>query len=335
MPLEIKNKISPEDISSLLTENYSDSMREFYEMQSNFLRSRYKIHKNIESSNIIISFLRNVHLSIIRQREINLDHDISLDNFLINLNNIETPSQKVISVVKTTGIPKETVRRKLKKLLHKEYLFNNKNKEYYWKLTPKRKDFFFDLMSNDINIISKFVSSFTKYLNLNLNQKIIAHEIKLQFSFYFFHFLNCQLTWLRMWQTKINDLDLIFIAMQALIPTLKYEDQNINVKEVGIQNLHTLVGKISQKYNTSNSSISASSIAEISGIPRPTCIRKLDKLVQLGLLIREVKTKRYYVNQLTTDRTKSITRKENVIFTVESFSKFLSIVISALIRKEK
>ena len=335
MPLEIEKKISPEDISSLLTENYSDSMKEFYEMQSNFLRSRYKIHKNIESSNIIISFLRNVHLSIIRQRETNLDHNISLNNFLDNLNNIEIPSQKAISVVKTTGIPKETVRRKLKKLSHTGYLFINKNKEYYWNLTPKRKDKFFDLMSNDINIISKFVSSFTKYLNLNLNQKVIEEEIKLQFSFYFFHFLNCQLTWLKMWQTKINDLDLIFIAMQALIPTLKYEDQNINVKEVGIQNLHTLVGKASQKYNTSNSSISASSIAEISGIPRPTCIRKLDKLVQLGLLIREVKTKRYYVNQLTTERTKSITRKENVIFTVESFSRFLSIVISALIRKEK
>ena len=85
MPLEIEKKISPEDISSLLTENYSDSMKEFYEMQSNFLRSRYKIHKNIESSNIIISFLRNVHLSIIRQRETNLDHNISLNNFLDNL----------------------------------------------------------------------------------------------------------------------------------------------------------------------------------------------------------------------------------------------------------
>ena len=43
-----------------------------------------------------------------------------------------------------------------------------------------------------------------------------------------------------MWQTKISDIDLIFIAMQALIPTLKYEDQNISSKDVGLQNLYTL-----------------------------------------------------------------------------------------------
>ena len=264
-----------------------------------------------------------------------MSYFFSLDSFLNNINNIDLPTQKIISVVNTTGIPKETVRRKIKKLVQKEYLFSAKNKEYYWNLIPKRKDIFFDLMSNDINIISKFVSAFTKYLNLDLNQKMIMHEIKLQFSFYFFHFLNCQLTWLKMWQSKINDIDLIFIAMQALIPTLKYENQNISVKDIGLQNLHTLIGKTSQRYKSSDSSISASSVSEISGIPRPTCIRKLNTLVKLGLLVKEVKTKRYYVNQLLSDRTKYITKKENVIFTIEAFSKFLSIVISALIRKEK
>ena len=275
-------------------------------------------HKNIQSSNILICFLRNVHLSIIRQREINLDYNISLDNFLNNINNIDLPSQKIISVVNTIGIPKETVRRKIKKLVQRGYLFSGKNKEYYWNLTPKRKDIFFDLMSNDISIISKFVSNITKYLNLNLTQKTIEDEIKLQFSFYFFHFLNCQLTWFKMWQTKISDIDLIFIAMQALIPTLKYNYKNID-----------------NENEMPDSSISASSISEISGMPRPTCIRKLEKLVKLGLLVREVKTKRYYVNQLTADRPKHITKKENIVLTIQAFSNFLSILISTLIRKEE
>jgi len=311
MSVEIKKKISPTEISSLLINNYSNSMKEFYEMQSEFLSSRYKIHKNIESSNILICFLRNIHLSIIRQRELNLDYNISLDNFLNNINNIDLPSQKIINIVNAIGIPKETVRRKVKKLAQKGYLFSGKKKEYYWNLTPKRKDIFFELMSNDINIISKFVSNIIKHLNLNLTQKTIENEIKSQFSFYFFHFLNCQLTWFKMWQTKIKDIDLIFIAMQALIPTLKHENKMLD------------------------SSISASSISEISGIPRPTCIRKLEKLVKLGLLVREVKTKRYYVNQLTSDRPKHITKKENIVFTIQAFSNFLSILISTLVRKEK
>ena len=119
MSIEIKKKILPDEIFSLLTENYSDSMKEFYEMQSVFLSSRYKIHKNIELSNILICFLRNVHLSIIRQREINLDYNISLDSFLNNIHHIDLPTQKVISIVNTIGIPKETVRRKIKRLVQK------------------------------------------------------------------------------------------------------------------------------------------------------------------------------------------------------------------------
>ena len=55
-------------------------------------------------------------------------------------------------------------------------------------------------------------------------------------------------------------------------------------------------------------------------------------IVKLGLLIREIKTKRYFVSQHTSDRTKHILKKENVISTVEIFSEFLSIVITALIR---
>jgi len=274
-------------------------------------------------------------LAIVRQREQNLDHDVSLNNFLTNLNNIDMPTQKIISIVNTTGIPKETVRRKIKILMQKEFIFNNKSKEYCWNLTPKRKDSFLKLMQRDINRVSKFIYSITKYLDPNLSIKIIENEIKSEFSFYFYHFLNCQLIWLKMWQTKIKDIDLIFIAMQALIPTLKYADKNVNLKNLGVENFHTVIGKIDQKSRLSDSSISANSISEISGIPRATCIRKLGKLVKLGLLVREIKTKRYFVNQNTSDRTKYITKKENIIFTVKSFNDFLSIVISALIRSRK
>ena len=32
-----------------------------------------------------------------------------------------------------------------------------------------------------------------------------------------------------MWQTKIKDIDLLFISMQALIPTLGYEEKSKNI----------------------------------------------------------------------------------------------------------
>tara|TARA_B100001123_G_scaffold392289_1_gene471320 strand:- start:1109 stop:2125 length:1017 start_codon:yes stop_codon:yes gene_type:complete len=330
-----KTKFSSNIISDLINHHYTPLMKEFYEMQCVFLSSRYQLHQSIETSNILISLAASTHLSIIRLRESNLDHDISLNNFFSNLKNLtenEKISHRIVTIVEKTGIPKETVRRKLNKLIQKEFVIANKYKEYYWSISLKRKENFLKIMKSDVKALSKFIFSITKYLNMNINQKIIEEEIEGQFSFYFYHYLNCQLGWLKMWQNKIKDVDLIFITMQVLIPTLEYFDKKINVKSLGLDNLHTLIGRTNHQYRFSDSTVNASSISEISGIPRATCIRKLDKLVKLGFLMREAKTKRYYVSQLTNERTKYITQKENVIYTIQSFSDFLSIVVNALIR---
>ena len=190
-------------------------------------------------------------------------------------------------------------------------------------------------MNKDIRLISKYLLCITQLLNLNLTQKTIEEEIKSQFSFYFYHFLNSQLLWLKKWQTKIKDIDLIFIAIQALIPTLSFTDRNLAEKKISLNDLHLVLGKTSSKYKISESTISATSISEISGMPRATCIRKLDRLIKLGLLIRETKSKRYYINQFTPDRTKNILKKENVDFSIDIYSDFLSIVITALMRIRK
>jgi len=334
-----KNKmISANAIAELLEEHYTILMKEFYEMQSTFLSTRYKVHHNLETTCIIICFIRSCHLSIIRQREKNLDYNLSLNNFIYNLDkvyNSDAVSHKIVSIVSTTGIPKETVRRKLKKLVKQEFVLSNKHKRYYWYLSPVRRNNFIKIMKEDIKAIAKFISNISKNLNLNFTQKMIENEIEKEFSFYFYHFLDCQLTWLKMWQTKIKDIDLVFIAMQVLIPTLQYTEKDINPKNLGLNNLHKIIGHTNSQYKLANNAISATSISEVSGIPRATCIRKLDKLVKLGLLVREVKTKRYYVNQFTSDRTKHILKKDNIIFTIQSFSDFLSIVITALARKKR
>ena len=107
-------EVHPDHISQLLLDNYWELMHEFYEMQTSFLSTRYKIHKCIQSAIIIISLIKNVHLTIIRQREKRLDSVISLNNFWDNFQKIKKPTNKIVSIVSITGIPKETVRRKIK-----------------------------------------------------------------------------------------------------------------------------------------------------------------------------------------------------------------------------
>jgi len=338
MEAQIKHQsINSDKISELLLTNFSTLMSQFYEMQSLFLSKRYKLHQSLESSCILTNLIKTTHLKIMRQREKNLDHDISLNNFFNNLHNVQNdPSlydkseTKIITIVNSTGVPKETVRRKLKILEKENFIKISKNKEYFWNIDEANKDKFMKITKSDISEIAKFVAVVSKFLNMPLEQKEIEKEIEKQFSFYFYHFLNCQLNWMCMWRNKIKDIDLVLIALQALIPTLQFADKNIKIQ--GLENTYKYIGHTSELIKLKMISVSAASISEITGIPRATCIRKLEKLVLLGVLIREEKSKRYYINRQVSARTKNIMTKENIDFTIRNYSNYISIMINAITR---
>jgi len=323
------------NISELLIKNFADLTKAFYEMQTSFLTSIYKKYKDIETANIALCFVKSAHLEILRKRDTDLDHNISLENFLHNINNIQKPTAKIVSIVKATGIPKETVRRKIKKLEYLEYINCLKNKEYTLNYLPKHYEEFSNSVNKDILIVTKFILTVTKNLNLNFSIDSIEREIRTKFSFYWYHFLSCELQWMKMWQNSVKDIDLVFIAIQALIPTLNYTEPNSNIKKLNLSNINRIIGKTTSNYTSSDSAISATSISEISGIPRATCIRKLEKIVRLGFLIKDSRTKRYYVNQLTSKRIKNITVKENIYGTITTFSNLLEIIIRALLKNKK
>ena len=142
LPLQKNHDLSPSDISELLKIHYAELMPAFYESQSLFLCNIYKRHRSIEAANIVLCFVRNIHLEIIRQREKDLNFNVSLENFWKNFSTIDKPSTKISSIVKMTGIPKETVRRKIKNLLDRGYLAKDeKSKGYYWNPLSKEKKY--------------------------------------------------------------------------------------------------------------------------------------------------------------------------------------------------
>jgi len=329
-------KIDPSDLSILLESHYAELMSSFYETQSEFLVRMYKKYNSIETAHIILCFSRNVHLEIIRQREKNLNFDVSLDKFWENFQTINKPIETIASIVKMTLIPKETVRRKINKLVNENLLSSIKNaKGFSLKLLEKDKDLYFEHMEKQIESFSKFISKFAKHFDTNLNLGVIKKEIVSEFSFYWYHFLSCQLNWLKMWQGKINDNNLLIIILQTVIPTLQYANKKIK-NDISVDKVFQNVGEIPiPDLNFSECGVNATTVSDITGIPRATCIRKLDKLVSLGFLVRQSKTKRYSVNQDVEGRTKNITTKSNVIQTIKIFSEYLSIIMNSLLIKKK
>jgi len=336
LPQDKISNISPLDISEVIRTYYTSLMPAFYESQSSFLCGIYKRYKSIETANIVLSFARNVHLSIIRQREKDLNFNVSKNNFFKNFNSINKPREKISSIVKITGIPKETVRRKIKNLMDIGFLLRDKkNKGYSWELQAKERDAYIQIVEEETKNLSSFISKIIKNLGLVTNDKtccyLVTEEIEAQFSFYWYHYLSCQLEWLRWWQLKLKDNDLLLIALQVIIPTLQFMDKKI--KKINLEDLFKIIGQVNTNF-CKNCSISPTSISDITGIPRATCIRKLEKLVNLGFLVRENKTKRYSVNQSTDSRTKNIMNRDNVDFTIKTFSEYVAIIINSLIQNK-
>jgi len=328
-----KNYITSKDIYSIINNYHSDVMSGFYEMQSNFMKNRYRKHDGLEMSTIIICLVKSYHLAIMRLRERDLNHDISINNFFENyltINKTDPVSHKIVSIVKETGIPKETVRRKIKKLIKNSIVTINTKKEYSWNLEKKRENEYLEILQNDIRSISKFILTITKSLNIKLDSKSVEKTIQNNFSFFTYHFYNCQLNWLKWWQTKFGDIDMMFVIIQILIPTLKEYNADQISQKININNLHTYIGKTNIKPNQTISSVSATSISDITGIPRATSIRKLEKLVNLGVLVKENKTKRFYINQSTPGRTKNVFTRDTVNFTLSTFSDFFAVIINAI-----
>ena len=332
-PLRKNLTINPVDISELIITHYASLMQAFYEVQSSFLCGVYKRYGSLETANILLCFARNVHLEIIRQREKDLNFNVSLENFWKNFNLVDHPSEKITEVVKMTSIPKETVRRKIKNLIEQGFLLRNKNeKGYYWNIPENQKGDYFKIIDKETKNLASFISKIINALNIKSNNKVIEEEIHSQFSFYWYHYLSCQLDWLKWWQQKLNDNDLLLIVLQATLPTLKYIDKNM--KEINLENVFKVIGQV-KKNDCKNCSISATSVSEVTGIPRATSIRKLDKLVSYGFLTREPKSKRYSVNQSMDDRTKNILSKDNVDFTIKTFSEYIAIILNSLMHNKK
>ena len=74
-------EILPRDVTALLKKYYFNLMPSFYETQSSFLTGIYKRYGDIQTANIILCFVKNTHLEIIKQREKNLNFDVSLEKF--------------------------------------------------------------------------------------------------------------------------------------------------------------------------------------------------------------------------------------------------------------
>ena len=327
--MDQEKKISEDYLKDILTKNFLKIMPVFYEMQSTFLSGIYKRYGNLEGANIVIYFAKNLHLEILRRREEDLDFNLSLDKFWLNHKNVQQPQHKVINVSKNTGLPKETTRRKIIELVKKKHIKKIEKNQICWEPIDFYKDSYIKIIDEEINYLSKFIFEETKILNIEVPFNKIQKEIRGNFSFYWYHYLDVQLRYMRNWQDELKDLELLVIILQCIIQTINYmAKKKSNFEQNGLKNF-----KMNKNMDFKDANISATSVSEVTGIPRATCIRKLESLVKDHALKKDLSSKRYH---LFLDKNNE---EENLVYgrtgikkTIEIFSNFSAVVLRALLR---
>ena len=314
--MELEKKISLKAIEENFEKNLFKILPTFFEMQSTFLSGIYKRYGDLEGGQIVIYFARNLHLKVMRKREEDLSFDLSLDKFWFNHQNTIQDKLKIISVSRFTGLPKETTRRKIIQLTKLRHLKKSNKNNLYWEPSSQAKDTYLLIIKEQIQSLSKFLFEQSKLLNIDVPFIKFYKEIEKNYCFYWYHYLTTQLDFMKYWQKKTKDLEILLIGLQSLIQSLNYFKKN-NVKD-----------NLSNKYPD----ISATSVSEVTGIPRATCIRKLEWLSKAKFVKKDPLSKRYnLINEKSSDGIFD-NPLTNVQGTAGQFAELSSIVYRAVLR---
>ena len=315
----------PKTIEENFKINFAEYIDVFLNFQSTFLSNLNTRYKNLDNAHLVLLFGRRAHETILRKRKFDLEHDISLDNFWKNLESISQEKISIIQIANSTGLPKETARRKVLELV-KNKILTRKNKIITWSPNDEYIKTYGGIVEkqiHDLSIVLKYVGNF---FNLNLELENIKKIIFKNFSFFWFHFLETENQYLTLWTKHFKDIEIFLIAINiALMLSQKTKLENKSFDDMYNNPENTL------KHSAND--ISATSISEITNIPRATVIRKLNYLIKLKLFKQNKITKRYYVTPEFFKNSDIKNNTEKKVFTV--FSNFYSICLKALTSESK
>ena len=281
----ITKEYKSDEIKEVLEKNFIYLMVDFYEVQVEFLSSLVKIFNDLDKAYIVLFVIKKIY----GENYINIFSDTNLDRSLSKFIKKASKQQilnfKIIDISSELNLPKETVRRKIYELNKYNFLIKKERKL----IVDWTNDVFNKIFENQITISSKFLSKFsifynrTKFLGIEYSQIELKKIMKENFVLHFHFFLDFQLKWYRLWKEKLEDMDIVLIFMFCSLNNL-YQIKRDRPEESKIS-YHKALKFQSKLINQKG--LNVSSISELSGIPRPTVLRKIKFLLNKKLIIKD------------------------------------------------
>ncbi|MDC1496370.1 MarR family transcriptional regulator [Pelagibacteraceae bacterium] len=263
----ISSQINEDKIFDIINKNYSKLAPYYYSLFSSWLIRSYNVFKDIDKF-IILIYLINKDLIFYRKIGLIIDYETFYKD-----KSIEIPKINISDISDDLKIPKESVRRKVQELEKKGVI-----KRYKKKIFVDRSAFITVKAKKTLQEFSILVSKFSEVLKKektvgkSFEVEEISNSIKKNFSFCWYQFYKYLFIFTNRWRVSGGDLESLTIAFVVILNTVDNSSfKTTSMTRKNFQMLHSEIDQIG---------INAMSISEITGIPRPTVVRKLRYLIK-------------------------------------------------------
>ena len=261
----ISSHIDEKVINKVILDNFAALAPSFFTLTSNWFVRAYDHYKDIDKF-IIIIYLININLIYFRKNGVKIDYDTFYRDKSIEITKIN-----ISDISKDLGVPKESIRRKVLEL-EKEGTIKRSGK----KIFVVRDTLYSARATNTLTEIATILHEFNKILKkeklatnvYSINEIISA--MKENFSYCWYQFNKFWFIYINRWRAELKDLEYLAIGMVVVINAVKNKEFS---SKKNIRSYHkALMG-------SDRRGVNAMSISEITGIPRPTVVRKLKFLI--------------------------------------------------------
>ena len=265
----IYSELESDVIDKVFKNNFDQLSPYFFKLMSEWTIGGYNLFKDLDKYTILI-YLVNKQFEFYRRNNLN----ITYDNFYKN-KPLEIEKINLIKISIDLEIPKENVRRKIIEL-EKKGIIKKKGK----KIIIDRSNYISTQPINTLKNLSNLLSIFSKILKSErvikneLTQLEINNLIKQNFSFCWYQFYKFLFPYCLRWKKHFGDLEFFSIVATIILNSRTQIDKKLKGIESYLEEWRSTM--ISHKIR----GINAMSISEITGIPRPTVVRKLKILVK-------------------------------------------------------
>ena len=267
----ISNQIDEDKIFKIINKNFSKIAPSYYQLITSWLIRSYSVFQDIDKFIILIYFI-NKDLIFFRKNGLVIDYDTFYKD-----KSIEIPKINISDISNDLKIPKESVRRKLQEL-EKSGVIKKTGK----KIFVDRSAFTTAKPEQTLKELSILISKFNEILvdekitNNIFDTNEILESIKTNFSFCWYQFYKLLFIFTNRWRDHLADLETLTIGLVVLLNTVG--NKSFRAKDLNMKYWRKLA------QGADDVGVNAMSLSDITGIPRPTVVRKIKRLIESGFL---------------------------------------------------